>query len=110
MRQVYTPTLPVHQAVDVALAPAGAQARDWAPRSLAKQMDHLQLSSRRLIWPNPVLRREGFAPRASGIRQMLPHVGSYRAGHAISALEALTVALFARNGKGGRERLLVLMR
>lgn len=37
-------------------------------------------------------------------------VGSFMAGQSISSLEALAVALSARNGRGERERLLVLMR
>jgi uncharacterized protein len=56
---------------------------------LAKEMQRLHLSCRRLIWLNPLLRWTGFAPKAAGIRAMLPHVDSFRAGHSIASLEAL---------------------
>ena len=46
------------------------------PDRLAAEMERLQLSARRLIWLNPLLRWDGFAPRARGIRAMLPHVDS----------------------------------
>lgn len=40
------------------------------PEVLAREMQRLQLSSRRLIWLNPLLRWDGFAPKAQGIRAM----------------------------------------
>jgi uncharacterized protein len=84
--------------------------RDEEQGLLAKQMERLHLSSRRLIWLNPLLRWDGFAPRASGIRQMLPHVDSFRAGHSIASLEALAAALSQRNDTGERERMLQVLR
>ncbi len=54
---------------------------------LAREMQRLHLSARRLIWLNPLLRWDGFAPRAGGIQAMLPHVDSFRAGHSIASLE-----------------------
>ena len=59
------------------------------PALLAREMERLHLSCRRLIWLNPLLRWTGFAPKAAGIRAMLPHVDSFRAGHSIASLEAL---------------------
>ena len=84
--------------------------RDEGNHVLARQMERLHLSCRRLIWLNPLLRWDGFAPRASGIRQMLPHVDSFRAGHSISSLESLAAALSDRNDGGDRERMLRLLR
>ena len=84
--------------------------RDESEGVLAKQMERLHLSCRRLIWLNPLLRWDGFAPRASGIRQMLPHVDSFRAGHSISSLESLAMALSARNDTGERERMMAELR
>ncbi|MEM9639485.1 MAG: VWA domain-containing protein, partial [Pseudomonadota bacterium] len=49
------------------------------PDALERQMERLHLSARRLIWLNPLLRWEGFAPKARGIAAMLPHVDSFRA-------------------------------
>ena len=48
--------------------------------ALGREMERLALSCRQLIWLNPLLRWEEFAPRARGIRQMLPHVTAFRAG------------------------------
>ena len=84
--------------------------RDEGDGDLEKQMERLHLSCRRLIWLNPLLRWDGFAPKASGIRQMLPHVDSFRAGHSISSLEALADALSQRFDTGERERLLSMLR
>ncbi|MEL6522987.1 MAG: VWA domain-containing protein [Pseudomonadota bacterium] len=63
------------------------------PDRLAAEMERLHLSCRRLIWLNPLLRWEGFAPKARGIQAMLPHVDSFRAGHSIASLQELADAL-----------------
>jgi len=77
---------------------------------LARQMERLHLSSRRLIWLNPLLRWNGFAPRASGIKAMLPHVDSFRAGHSIASLEALGAAISQANDGGEKARLMAALR
>ena len=71
-------------------------------------MERLHLSCRRLIWLNPLLRWTGFAPKAAGIRAMLPHVDSFRAGHSIASLEALGQAISEPGDSGERARLLAL--
>ena len=80
------------------------------PALLARQMQRLHLSCRRLIWLNPLLRWDGFAPRALGIQAMLPHVDSFRAGHSIASLEALGLAISDLRDSGEKARLLALMR
>lgn len=60
---------------------------------LSAAMERLRLSARAVIWLNPLLRWDGFAPKAAGIRAMLPHVTELRAGHNIAALEGLAAAL-----------------
>ncbi|MFM7443760.1 MAG: vWA domain-containing protein [Tabrizicola sp.] len=77
---------------------------------LAKEVERLHLSCRRLIWLNPLLRWTGFAPKAQGIRAILPHVDSFRAGHSIASLEALGQAISEPNDRGERDRLLALIR
>ncbi|MGR3634562.1 MAG: vWA domain-containing protein [Shimia sp.] len=77
-----------------------------APEVLTKEMQRLHLSSRRLIWLNPLLRWEGFAAKAQGIRAMLPHVDSFRAGHSIASIEALAEALSRPDDMGEKARLL----
>ncbi|MDJ0822150.1 MAG: VWA domain-containing protein [Paracoccaceae bacterium] len=76
------------------------------PDALEKEMERLHLSSRRLIWLNPLLRWEGFAPKASGIRAMLPHVDSFRAGHSIQSLEDLAEAISKPDDLGEKARLM----
>ncbi len=77
-----------------------------APEDLAREMERLQLSARRLIWLNPLLRWQEFAPRAAGIRAMLPHVDSFRAGHNLAALEGLAEAISRPDDTGEKARLM----
>lgn len=77
---------------------------------LAREADRLHLSCRRLIWLNPLLRWNGFAPKAQGIRAILPHVDSFRAGHSIASLEALGRAISEPNDHGERDRLMAMIR
>ena len=77
--------------------------------ALAHEMERLHLSTRRLIWLNPLLRWDGFAPKASGIRAMLPHVDSFRAGHSIASLDALAQAISDTGDAGEKTRLMRLL-
>lgn len=76
------------------------------PDALARQMQRLHLSAKRVIWINPLLRWEEFAPRARGIAAMLPHVDSFRSGHSIASLEDLAAVISRRDDVGERDRLL----
>ncbi|MCB1813430.1 MAG: VWA domain-containing protein, partial [Candidatus Competibacteraceae bacterium] len=49
-------------------------------------MERLHKSCRRLIWLNPLLRFDGFQPRAGGIRALLPHVDEFRPAHNLTSL------------------------
>ena len=80
-----------------------------APDDLARQMQRLQLTARRLIWINPLLRWDGFAPKAAGIRAMLPHVDSFRAGHSIASLEELAEAISRPDDRGEKDRLMAAL-
>ncbi|WGW03059.1 vWA domain-containing protein [Tropicibacter oceani] len=77
--------------------------------ALEKEMERLHLSSRRLIWLNPLLRWDGFAPKATGIRAMLPHVHSFRAGHSIASLEDLATAISRPDDMGEKARLMQML-
>ena len=79
------------------------------PDTLARQMERLHLSAKRLIWINPLLRWEEFAPRAQGIAAMLPHVDSFRAGHSIASIEELAQVISRRDDVGDRDRLLKML-
>ena len=66
--------------------------RDGAA-GLAEEMDRLHRSCRRLIWLNPLLRWDGFQPKSSGIRAMLPHVDEFRTVHSLDSLRGLVELL-----------------
>lgn len=79
------------------------------PEPLAKEMERLHLSARRLIWLNPLLRWDGFAPKARGIAAMLPHVDSFRAGHSIASLEELALAISRPDDMGEKARMMATL-
>ncbi len=64
-----------------------------AGRGLSAEMERMHKSCRRLIWLNPLLSYRDFAPRASGIRAMLPHVDDFRPVHNLQSLAQLADAL-----------------
>ncbi|MEP3347576.1 MAG: VWA domain-containing protein [Litoreibacter sp.] len=79
------------------------------PDALVAEMRRLQLTAKKVIWLNPLLRWEEFAPKARGIKAMLPHVDSFRAGHNIAALEALADAISQPDDAGEKARLMALI-
>ncbi|WP_299687034.1 VWA domain-containing protein [uncultured Tateyamaria sp.] len=79
------------------------------PQVLERQIERLHLSAKRLIWINPLLRWEEFAPRAQGIAAMLPHVDAFRAGHSVASLEDLAAMITRRDDVGERDRLLGML-
>jgi uncharacterized protein len=74
--------------------------RDGGER-LEFEIDRLHRSCRRLIWLNPLLRFEGFEPKAKGIRSMLPHVDELRPIHNLESMAQLVRALSVDRGQGG---------
>ncbi len=79
------------------------------PALLARAMERLQLSARRVVWVNPLLRWDGFAPRAQGIRAILPHVDTLRAGYSVASLAALAEAISDTRDHGEKARLMAMM-
>ncbi|MBO9412654.1 MULTISPECIES: VWA domain-containing protein [unclassified Ruegeria] len=79
------------------------------PQALGKEMERLHLSARRLIWLNPLLRWDGFAPKAQGVAAMLPHVDSFRAGHSIASLEDLAEVISKPDDMGEKARLMTAL-
>ena len=63
------------------------------PDLLAAEAARLHRTARRVVWLNPLLRWDGFAPRAAGMRALIAHVDEIRAGHSVAGLEALASAL-----------------
>ena len=72
-----------------------------AGEGLAKEMERLHKSCRRLIWLNPLLRYEGYEPRSMGARTIMPHVDEFRPVHSLESLADLSRVLSAP----GRRRL-----
>ncbi|NYZ12197.1 VWA domain-containing protein [Azospirillum sp. RWY-5-1] len=64
-----------------------------AGEGLAMEAERLHKSCRRLVWLNPLLRWDGFAPKSSGIRALLPHVDDFRPVHNLNSLGDLARAL-----------------
>jgi uncharacterized protein len=73
--------------------------RDGGER-LEFEIDRLHRSCRRLIWLNPLLRFEGFEPKAKGIRSMLPHVDELRPIHNLESMAQLVRALSVDGTRG----------
>ena len=60
--------------------------------ALGFEMERLPKSCRRLVWLNPLLRYDGFEPKAAGIRAMLPHVDRFVPAHNLESLEQLSAS------------------
>jgi len=75
---------------------------------LQKEMDRLSKSSRRLIWLNPLLRYDGFEPKAKGIRTMLPFVDDFKSAHSLRSLIELSDVLSKRQSPGYDDKLNVM--
>lgn len=60
---------------------------------LSEQAQRLSRSCRRLLWLNPLLRYDAFAPKARGVRALLPHVDRMLPAHNIESLQHLVLAL-----------------
>jgi uncharacterized protein with von Willebrand factor type A (vWA) domain len=81
---------------------------DGLERAHVEQLEteaaRLARSCRRLIWLNPLLRYEGFEPRARGVRALLPHVGMLLPVHNLESLERLADVLAAAGTHSGEMR------
>jgi uncharacterized protein with von Willebrand factor type A (vWA) domain len=60
---------------------------------LAAEMERLHKSCRRLIWLNPLLRFDAYAPISTGARAMIRHVDDFRSAHNLSSFRDLTDVL-----------------
>lgn len=64
--------------------------------ALAKAAERLHHAARRLIWLNPLLRYDEFAPKAQGVRALLAHVDELRPVHNLTSMADLADALAGR--------------
>lgn len=60
---------------------------------LAFEAERLRLSCRRLLWLNPLLRFDGFEPRAAGVKALLPQVSRHLPVHNLDSIDQLLDAL-----------------
>ena len=60
---------------------------------LGREMARLRRAARRIVWLNPLLRYDGFAPLAAGVQAILPNVDEFRPVHNLDSLEDLARAL-----------------
>jgi uncharacterized protein len=63
------------------------------PDRLAAEVERLRANAHRLIWLNPLVGSENFAPLASGIRAVLPFVDDHLPVHNLHSLEQLAARL-----------------
>jgi hypothetical protein len=67
---------------------------------LSAQAQRLSRSCRRLLWLNPLLRYEAFAPKARGVRALLPCVDQMLPIHNVESLERLITVLQQSSREG----------
>jgi uncharacterized protein len=60
---------------------------------LDKTAAHLKRFAHELVWLNPLLRFDGFEPKAAGVRALLPHVDRFLPMHNLASLADLGRAL-----------------
>ena len=71
------------------------------PELLEQQLLWLKRHARRVLWLNPLLRFEGYAPLARGAAMLHRHADAMLAVHNLSALEQLARSLAALMKTGG---------
>jgi uncharacterized protein with von Willebrand factor type A (vWA) domain len=59
------------------------------PTVVRREMEALRRRTRVVVWINPLLGTEGYAPIAQGMRAALPHVDRFLPAHDVASLRAL---------------------
>jgi uncharacterized protein len=77
----------IHSRTCVMIVSDGYERGDAA--LLGREMAALARRCRRIVWLNPMLGWEGYAPEAAGIRAALPHVDLFAPAHSLASLAAL---------------------
>ena len=57
--------------------------------ALSREASRLKSFANRGIWLNPLLRFDGFEPKAAGVRAILPHVDDFVPAHNLRSLRDL---------------------
>jgi uncharacterized protein with von Willebrand factor type A (vWA) domain len=77
----------IHSRTVVMIVSDGYETGDAA--LLGREMAALGRRCRRIVWLNPMMAWEGYAPEAAGIKAALPHVDLYAPANTLNSLEAL---------------------
>jgi uncharacterized protein with von Willebrand factor type A (vWA) domain len=83
----------IHSRTCVMIVSDGYETGD--AKLLGREMAALAKRCRRIVWLNPMMGWEGYAPEAAGIKAALPHVDLYAPAHTLSSLAALEPYLAA---------------
>jgi uncharacterized protein with von Willebrand factor type A (vWA) domain len=59
------------------------------PATLAEEMRRLRRRCRRIVWLNPLIGWEDYAPEARGMQAALPYVDLFAPAHNLESLAAL---------------------
>lgn len=77
----------IHSRTCVMIVSDGYETGD--AKLLGREMAQLARRCRRIVWLNPMIGWEGYAPEAAGIKAALPHVDLYAPAHTLNSLLAL---------------------
>jgi uncharacterized protein with von Willebrand factor type A (vWA) domain len=77
----------IHSRTCVMIVSDGYETGDAA--LLGREMAALAKRCRRIVWLNPMMAWEGYAPEAAGIKAALPHVDLYAPANTLQSLTAL---------------------
>jgi len=66
------------------------------PSLVAREMARLRRLAYRIVWVNPRVGAEDFAPRAGGMSAALPYLDALVSGHSLEAMDAVIDAIAAR--------------
>jgi uncharacterized protein with von Willebrand factor type A (vWA) domain len=77
----------IHARTCVMIVSDGYETGDAA--LLGREMAQLEKRCRRIVWLNPMMGWEGYAPEAAGIKEALPHVNLYAPAHTLKSLADL---------------------
>jgi uncharacterized protein with von Willebrand factor type A (vWA) domain len=77
----------IHSRTCVMIVSDGYETGDAA--LLGREMAALARRCRRIVWLNPMMAWEGYAPEAKGIKAALPHVDLYAPANTLASLAAL---------------------
>jgi uncharacterized protein len=77
----------IHSRTCVMIVSDGYETGDAA--LLGREMAQLEKRCRRIVWLNPMMGWEGYAPEAAGIKAALPHLDLYAPAHTLKSLADL---------------------